>query len=43
GTAVRFEPGDAKEVDLVAFSGTREIYGLNNKTNKSLSNGKEDV
>jgi urease subunit beta len=43
GTAVRFEPGDAKEVDLVAFSGTREIYGLNNKTNKSLSDGKEDV
>ncbi|MDU9691351.1 urease subunit beta [Priestia aryabhattai] len=43
GTAVRFEPGDAKEVDLVAFSGTREIYGLNNKTNRSLSDRKEDV
>ena len=43
GTAVRFEPGDAKEVDLVAFSGTREIYGLNNKTNGSLSDRKEDV
>lgn len=29
GTAVRFEPGDEKEVELVTFSGTREIYGFN--------------
>ncbi|SEH43476.1 urease subunit beta [Halobacillus karajensis] len=33
GTAVRFEPGDEKEVDLVAFSGEREIYGLSNQFN----------
>lgn len=32
GTAVRFEPGDAKEVELVPFAGKREVYGLNNKT-----------
>jgi urease subunit beta len=29
GTAVRFEPGDEKEVRLVAFAGSREIYGFN--------------
>jgi urease subunit gamma/beta len=29
GTAVRFEPGDEKTVELVAFGGTREIFGLN--------------
>jgi len=32
GAAVRFEPGDAKEVELVAFTGERRVYGLNNKT-----------
>ena len=35
GTAVRFEPGDTKEVNLVGYSGTREIYGFN-----ALINGK---
>ena len=29
GTAVRFEPGDTRAVDLVAIGGSREIYGLN--------------
>ncbi len=29
GTAVRFEPGQEKEVDLVAFGGDRELQGLN--------------
>ena len=29
GTAVRFEPGDEKEVELVAIAGRREIYGFN--------------
>jgi urease beta subunit len=29
GTAVRFEPGDTREVELVALGGTREVYGLN--------------
>ncbi|WP_226659959.1 urease subunit beta [Pseudalkalibacillus hwajinpoensis] len=39
GTAVRFEPGDAKEVTLVEFSGKRKVFGLNNKTNGSLDGG----
>jgi urease beta subunit len=29
GTAVRFEPGDTKEIDLVALGGTRTVYGIN--------------
>jgi urease subunit beta len=29
GTAVRFEPGDEREVELVPFTGSREIYGFN--------------
>ena len=29
GTAVRFEPGDRRAVELVAIGGTREMYGLN--------------
>ncbi len=31
GTAVRFEPGDEREVTLVALAGSREVYGLNAK------------
>ena len=29
GTAVRFEPGDTHEVELVAIGGRREVIGLN--------------
>jgi urease subunit gamma/beta len=29
GTAVRFEPGDTREVELVAIGGTRDVGGLN--------------
>ena len=36
GTAARFEPGDSKEVELVALAGSREVYGLNNLTNGKL-------
>ena len=32
GTAVRFEPGDTKEVMLIELAGTREVYGLNGLT-----------
>lgn len=31
GTAVRFEPGDSKEIELVALAGQRLVYGLNGK------------
>jgi urease subunit beta len=36
GTAVRFEPGDTKEVELVALSGTRTVYGINGLVNGKL-------
>ena len=36
GTAVRFEPGESKEVTLVAFGGSGEIFGLNRLTDGSI-------
>jgi urease subunit beta len=29
GTAVRFEPGQKREVELVAYAGLRRIFGFN--------------
>lgn len=31
GTAVRFEPGQRREVQLVPFSGARRVFGFNQK------------
>src|SRR5690348_17023079 len=39
GTAVRFEPGEEKEVALVAFGGARHIYGHGGKVNGPLAAG----
>ncbi|OAS82826.1 MULTISPECIES: urease subunit beta [Metabacillus] len=39
GTAVRFEPGDSKVVELIPFSGERKVFGLNNLTNAALDKG----
>ena len=36
GTAVRFEAGDSKQVELVALTGLREVWGLNAKINGKL-------
>ena len=36
GTAVRFEPGDEKQVELVAFAGSRAVYGFNNLVDGNL-------
>jgi urease beta subunit len=36
GTAVRFEPGQDKEVRLVPFGGRRAVYGLNALTNGAM-------
>jgi len=36
GTAVRFEAGDTREVELVALAGQREVFGLNNKVDGPL-------
>lgn len=31
GTAVRFEPGQERQVELVAYAGSRKVYGFNGK------------
>jgi len=36
GTAVRFEPGDEKEIELVRIGGSRTIYGFNGLVNGLL-------
>ncbi|EAW36614.1 urease subunit beta [Lyngbya sp. PCC 8106] len=36
GTAVRFEPGDEREIELVSLAGSRQVYGLNAKINGQL-------
>jgi urease subunit beta len=38
GTAVRFEPGEEKEVKLVTFGGNRNAFSINNLVNGSTSN-----
>lgn len=40
GTAVRFEPGNEKQVPLIDLAGKREVYGLNNQIDGPLT--KED-
>jgi len=36
GTAVRFEPGQTREVRLVAYTGARRVFGFNGKINGAL-------
>lgn len=36
GTAVRFEPGQEHEVELVELAGDREVYGISDITNGSV-------
>jgi urease subunit beta len=31
GTAVRFEPGQSREVNLIYLSGAKRVYGFNGK------------
>ena len=31
GTAIRFEPGQSKIVNLIPFNGERKVYGFNKK------------
>jgi urease subunit beta len=37
GTAVRFEPGQRREVELVAYAGERRIFGFNGKVMGALT------
>ena len=36
GTAVRFEPGQSREVTLVPLAGARKVYGFNQKVMGAL-------
>jgi urease beta subunit len=36
GTAVRFEPGQTREIRLVAYAGSRRVFGFNGKINGAL-------
>ena len=36
GTAVRFEPGQEREVQLIPFSGNKAIFGFNQKVMGAL-------
>jgi urease subunit beta len=36
GTAIRFEPGDSRAVQLVPFAGARRVFGFNGLINGPL-------
>jgi urease subunit beta len=36
GTAVRFEPGQTRDVRLVAYGGARKVFGFQGKINGAL-------
>lgn len=36
GTAVRFEPGQSRDVELVEYAGERRVFGFNNKIGGDL-------
>ncbi len=40
GTAVRFEPGQTREVRLVAYAGKRRVFGFNGLINGALGKAK---
>jgi urease subunit beta len=40
GTAVRFEPGQTREVELVAYAGDRKVFGFNGKVMGTLEETK---
>jgi urease subunit beta len=39
GTAVRFEPGQEREVELVAFAGERRVFGFQGRVMGPLGGG----
>ena len=36
GTAIRFEPGDSRDVNLIPFAGARRVIGFNGQINGPL-------
>lgn len=43
GTAVRFEPGESKEVELTTFGGENKIFGFNKLTEGSITAENKDA
>ena len=43
GTAVRFEPGEEKEVVLVEFGGNKKIFGFNNLVDGDINEDNRDA
>ncbi|MGL4990424.1 MAG: urease subunit beta [Sarcina sp.] len=43
GTAVRFEPGDEKEVILIDIQGNRNVFGIRDMVNGNLEVRKSEV
>ena len=41
GTAVRFEPGQTRQVELVAYAGERRVYGFRGQVMGALDAGKD--
>jgi urease subunit beta len=41
GTAVRFEPGQQRSVELVAYAGDRRVYGFNGAINGAIDGALE--
>ena len=43
GNAVRFEPGEVKSVELVAFGGSQTIYGFHNQIDGKYKVGQDGI
>ncbi len=43
GTAVRFEPGEEKEIELVEMAGELKVYGGNNFINGAIENREKEI
>ena len=41
GTALRFEPGEGREVDLVPLAGTRHVHGMSGLVSGALDQQRE--
>jgi urease subunit gamma/beta len=41
GTALRFEPGEGREIELLPLAGTRCVYGMSGLVNGPLDGGRD--
>ncbi len=43
GTAIRFEPGEEKDVELVSFGGSKKIMGFNNLVDGDINEQNKEL